>query len=146
MYFPELDGTEPSEGLVEMEHANVRKVWDSGNCFQEPEALNWSFVEEPIQEQATQIVQGQTDRMGVDSTPSGDPCGLSCCYGLIGKGQSQTRWRTEGISLFDSDFLGNFVNNCRSLANEIRNCKVPRRIRLMVKRMSGWKQIGERQC
>lgn len=86
MHFPELDGTEPSEGLVQMEHADIRKVWDSGDCFQEPEALNWPFIEESIQEQATQIIQGQTDRMGVDSTSSGDPCGLRICNGLVGKG------------------------------------------------------------
>jgi hypothetical protein len=102
-----------------MKNTNVREVGDSGDRFQEPKTLNGPFIEEPIQEQATQIIQSQTNRMSVDSTSSSDPRGLSFCDRFIGKGQSQTCRRAEWISLVDSRSLEDFLNNCPSLANEI---------------------------
>ena len=87
VHFSKLDGAEPPERLVEMEHTNIREVRDAGDCFQEPKTLYRPFIEEPIQEQATQIIQGQTHWMSIDSTSSSDSCGLSFCYRLIGKGE-----------------------------------------------------------
>ena len=119
MYFSKLDGAEPPERLVEMEHTNVREVGDSGDRFQEPKTLNGSFIEESIQEEATQIIKSQTHWMSVDSTTGSNPCGLSFCDRFIGKVQSQTCRRAEWVSLFDSRYLEDFVNNCPSLANEV---------------------------
>jgi hypothetical protein len=130
MHLSQLGTSPPPERLVQVQHGHVREVRDAGDDFEEPKALDRTLVEEIIQEQAANVVEGPRDGVGVDLAASSFAPLLGLRDGLVGEGKSERVGRPQWIFGFQPGGLGGLNKDGKTLLCEVFCGELPRRRRL----------------
>ena len=106
MNFPQFWPAPPPEGLVEVQHRDVREVGNPRDDLQEPETLDGPLVEERVQEQAPHIIELARHGVRVDAAARRFSFPLGFRHGLVRQDQTQRRGHGARVPLLEPDAFG----------------------------------------